>query len=56
MYKIICLQNDIVCTYCVEVNKNTWPIQLNLISNEELTMTKPETCNKPKDLKNGTCE
>merc|ERR1711981_1257944 len=46
-------QNSKVCTYCVQVVKK--PLQLNLISNDELTMTKPETCVKPKDLKSGTC-
>ena len=45
------LQNTRVCTYCVEFN--AWPP--TLVSNEVCEMTKPETCEKPTDLKEADC-
>ena len=41
------LQNSKVCTYCVKIE-----YKVNQASCE---MTKPETCDDPKDLKNGQC-
>merc|ERR1712083_44711 len=44
-------ENTRVCTYCVEFN--AWPP--TLVSNEVCEMTKPETCEKPTDLKEADC-
>ena len=41
------LQNSKVCTYCVKIE-----YKVNQASCE---MAKPETCDDPKDLKNGKC-
>ena len=46
------LQNTRVCTYCLEFD--AWPP--TLVSNEVCEMTKPDTCEKPTDLKEYACD
>merc|ERR1712051_720674 len=40
-------ENSKVCTYCVEIEFK--------VNQASYKMTKPETCDDPKDLKNGKC-
>ena len=44
---LLSFQNSKVCTYCVKIQYD--------VTGNECTMIKPDTCERPKDIKNGSC-